>query len=156
MSLDPLYFAPFEIESHAFVAMAAFALGLIQLAAPKGTLPHKIMGWSWVVLMTVVAVSSLFINTICSFGPFSAIHLLTLITLVGLFMGVRHARRDNIKAHAQAMMSLFIGSLVIAGAFTFLPGRIMHDVAFGTHSTHERCWPQQAEADKTKAATAAS
>jgi len=29
------------------------------------------------------------------------------------------------------MTSLFMGALVIAGVFTFLPGRIMHAVAFG-------------------------
>jgi uncharacterized membrane protein len=29
------------------------------------------------------------------------------------------------------MMSLFVGALVIAGVFTFLPGRIMHAVLFG-------------------------
>jgi uncharacterized membrane protein len=29
------------------------------------------------------------------------------------------------------MMRLFIGALVIAGVFTFLPGRIMHAVVFG-------------------------
>jgi uncharacterized membrane protein len=29
------------------------------------------------------------------------------------------------------MLSLFGGALVIAGAFTLLPGRIMHRVVFG-------------------------
>jgi uncharacterized membrane protein len=29
------------------------------------------------------------------------------------------------------MVGLFVGALVIAGVFTFLPGRIMHAVAFG-------------------------
>ncbi len=29
------------------------------------------------------------------------------------------------------MISMFVGALLIAGAFTFLPGRIMHAVAFG-------------------------
>lgn len=142
MSLEPLYSAPFEIEFHAFVAIAAFVLGALQLAAPKGTALHKVIGWSWVLSMTVVALSSLFINTTCSFGPFSAIHLLTILTFVALFSGVRHARKHNSKAHGWTMTLLFIGSLMIAGAFTFLPGRTMHDVAFGTHSTHERCWPK--------------
>jgi uncharacterized membrane protein len=31
--------------------------------------------------------------------------------------------------------------LGIPGLFTFVPGRIMHDIAFGTHSSHQRCWP---------------
>jgi uncharacterized membrane protein len=29
------------------------------------------------------------------------------------------------------MISLFAGALVVAGAFTLLPGRIMHRVVFG-------------------------
>jgi uncharacterized membrane protein len=29
------------------------------------------------------------------------------------------------------MLGLFVGALVIAGVFTFLPGRIMHAVVFG-------------------------
>ena len=29
------------------------------------------------------------------------------------------------------MISIFVGGLVIAGAFTFVPGRIMHAVAVG-------------------------
>jgi uncharacterized membrane protein len=30
------------------------------------------------------------------------------------------------------MITMFIGALAIAGLFTFLPGRIMHAVAFGS------------------------
>jgi uncharacterized membrane protein len=29
------------------------------------------------------------------------------------------------------MISIFFGALVVAGAFTFMPGRIMHAVVFG-------------------------
>jgi uncharacterized membrane protein len=29
------------------------------------------------------------------------------------------------------MLGLFFGALVVAGIFTFLPGRIMHAVVFG-------------------------
>ena len=32
---------------------------------------------------------------------------------------------------ALAMISIFLGALVVAGAFTLLPGRIMHQVVFG-------------------------
>jgi uncharacterized membrane protein len=41
MSLTPLLNAAPEIQIHAFAAMSAFALGIVQLAAPKGTLPHR-------------------------------------------------------------------------------------------------------------------
>ena len=46
-------------------------------------------------------------------------------------IGVMRARRHNVIAHKWTMIGIFAGALVIAGAFTFLPGRIMHAVVFG-------------------------
>ena len=48
MSLAPLLDAAPAIPLHAFAAMTAFALGVVQFAAPKGTLPHRTLGWIWV------------------------------------------------------------------------------------------------------------
>jgi uncharacterized membrane protein len=141
MSLSPLLNSSPEIQIHAAAAMCAFAVGVVQFALPKGTKIHRTLGWFWAALMLVVAVSSLFVNTTCSFGPFSSIHLLTILTLVMLPLGLWHARKHHIRQHATTMIGLFIGGLIIAGAFTFVPGRIMHDVVFGTASSHERCWP---------------
>ena len=89
--------------------------------------------------MALVALSLLFVNTTCAFGPFSAIHLLTLLTAVFLPVGVLAARRHDVSSHARVMTMLYVSALLIAGAFAFLPGRIMHDVAFGTASKHPRC-----------------
>ena len=61
MSLEPLLTASPIIQVHAFAAIAAFALGLVQFAAPKGTVPHRTIGWIWVGLMTVIAISSFWI-----------------------------------------------------------------------------------------------
>ncbi len=141
MTLLPLLSADRAIQVHAFPALAAFALGLVQFALPKGTGLHRVMGWTWVGLMTVISVSSFFIHTICSFGGFSLIHLLSILTLASLPFAVRHARRGRIGEHARAMQILFFAALLIAGAFTFMPGRIMHDVAFGTATAHGACMP---------------
>ena len=46
MTLAPLLAASPAIELHAFAAMAAFALGVVQLSAPKGTIPHRTIGWT--------------------------------------------------------------------------------------------------------------
>ena len=131
MTLAPLLNAPAVIQIHAFAAMTAFALGILQFAAPKGTIPHRTVGWIWVVLMLIVAVSSFWIHDIRTFGPFSLIHLLSILALVILPLGVLAARRHRVGAHRKTMISLFLGALVIAGLFTFMPGRIMHQVAFG-------------------------
>jgi uncharacterized membrane protein len=131
MTLAPLLSAAPVIQVHAFAAMAAFTLGVVQLAAPKGTLPHRTVGWIWVVLMTTIAGSSFFIHQIRLWGPWSPIHLLSIFTLVSLPLAVLAAHRHRVPAHRRAMLSMFFGALVVAGAFTFLPGRIMYAVAFG-------------------------
>ncbi len=131
MSLSPLLNASLAIQLHAFAAMAAFTLGLVQFAAPKGTIPHRTVGWTWVVLMVGVGISAFFIHEIRLWGPWSPIHLLAIFTLVTLPLAVWHARRHAVQQHRWAMISIFTGGLVVAGLFTFVPGRIMHAVTFG-------------------------
>jgi uncharacterized membrane protein len=46
-------------------------------------------------------------------------------------LGVLHARRHRVKPHRNTMIGLFLGALMVAGIFTFAPGRIMHEVLFG-------------------------
>jgi uncharacterized membrane protein len=131
MSLASLLQAAPAIPLHAFAAMAAFVLGVVQLAAPKGTLPHRTLGWIWVGLMASVAVSSFWIHQIRLLGPWSPIHLLSIFTLLMLPLAVWKAHRHQVADHRRIMIFLFSGALVIAGLFTLLPGRIMHAVVFG-------------------------
>ena len=67
---------------------------------------------------------------IAGLGGVGGIHLLTLATLITLPYGLIMRRRGRISSHKSAMVSLFLG-LVIAGAFTLIPGRLMHQVTFG-------------------------
>ena len=131
MSLQPLLTASAAIPPHAFAAMAAFVLGLVQFAAPKGTLPHRTIGWIWVGLMMTVAVSSFWIHQIRLVGPWSPIHLLSIFVLAIVPLGVWRAHRHRIADHRLIMILTFTGALVVAGIFTLLPGRIMHSVVFG-------------------------
>ena len=131
MSLAPLLNAAPAIPLHAFAAMAAFVLGVIQFTAPKGTLPHRTIGWTWVSLMLAVALSSFWIHQIKLWGPWSPIHLLSIFTLVMIPLGVWFAHRHQVTGHRRVMIGIFSGALVVAGLFTLLPGRIMHAVIFG-------------------------
>ena len=131
MTLAPLLEAPTAIPLHAFAAMAAFTLGVVQFAAPKGTLPHRTLGWIWVGLMLAVAISSFWIHQIRLIGPWSPIHLLSIFVLAVVPLGVWRAHRHRVADHRRIMIFTFTGALVIAGLFTLLPGRIMHTVVFG-------------------------
>lgn len=132
MNFAPLLDAAPAIRIHAFAAMTAFALGVVQLSAPKGTLPHRALGWIWVTLMLVVSITAFFIHQIRLWGPWSPIHLLAIFTLVMLPVAVVAAHRHDVARHRRAMIGIFVGALVIAGIFTFAPGRIMHAVVFGS------------------------
>jgi uncharacterized membrane protein len=131
MGLAPLLDAAPAIPIHAFAAMTAFVLGVVQLAAPKGTLPHRALGWIWLGLMVSVAISSFWIHQIRLVGQWSPIHLLSIFVLITVPLAVWKAHQHRIADHHRIMISVFSGALVIAGLFTLLPGRIMHAVVFG-------------------------
>jgi len=133
MNFAPLLDAIAPIPLHAFAAMVALILGIIQLVAPKGTLPHRTLGWVWIVLLLIVSASSFWIH---GHGwrlwrSWSPIHLLSIFTPLMLLLGVVYAHAHNVRGHKITMISIFTGALVIAGLFTLAPGRIMHRVVLG-------------------------
>jgi uncharacterized membrane protein len=149
MTLAPLLDAEPLIQVHAFVAVAAVALGAVQLTAPKGTIPHRTFGWIWIALIVGMLVPTFVKGGISPWDPFgpgvcckegscgsratscASIHLLSVYFVLALPFAVLHARRGDVFSHRRAMLWLYLGVLLIGTAFTFLPDRIMHDVAFG-------------------------
>ena len=108
--------------------------------APLNTPAETVPAIAWVVtgfpgtsvtLMLIVSISAFFIHQIRMWGPWSPIHLLAVYTLIMLPVGVIAAHRHVIERHRRTMVGIFIGGLVIAGVFTFYPGRIMYHVVFG-------------------------
>lgn len=131
MKLTPLLSASPAIQMHAFAAMTAFGLGLAQFFRRKGDGGHRLIGYAWVALMMLVAASSFWIHGMNQWHGWSLIHLLSIWVLLYTPFVVLMARRGSIAAHKKGMIGLFGGALVIAGIFTFVPGRIMHAVLFG-------------------------
>ncbi|WIY69901.1 DUF2306 domain-containing protein [Aquidulcibacter paucihalophilus] len=121
---------PWVIQLHIAAALLALLLGTVQLVGIKGTGVHRLIGWTWVVAMVTVAISSLFIRQINP-GSFSLIHLLSGWTLIALPMALFAIRRGRVARHASGMTWTFVGGLIVAGAFTFLPGRLLWEVFFG-------------------------
>ncbi len=131
MTLAPLLNAAQPIPPHTVLAFAAVVVGSVQLLMPKGTRRHLLMGYSWVGLLAFVAISGFFIHEIRLWGPFSPIHILSAFTLLSIWWAVSAARSGNIKRHRLMMTMLYGLALILTGAFTFLPGRIMHAVVTG-------------------------
>jgi uncharacterized membrane protein len=130
VTFTPLLAEPLFVQVHAFAALAAFVVGLVQIGARKGMVAHRVGGYLWIALMMLVALSSFSIHGLRQWGQFSLIHLLSISVLVLTPLALLAARRKHITTHGAAMVALFVGALVVAGAFTLLPGRVMHDVVF--------------------------
>jgi uncharacterized membrane protein len=86
--------------------------------------------------MTITAVSAIFIqgfegSSMPTLFGFSPIHLFVILTLYSVPKAIIEIRRDNVQAHASTVKGLYFGGMVIAGLFTFLPGRTMWHIFFG-------------------------
>jgi uncharacterized membrane protein len=135
--------APVFIQIHAGLALSAVALGFVQFAAPKGTIPHRAVGYTWIALMALMLIAAfinhdifaygLFSPKVCSHGKFTcaSIHILSIGTFLALPYAVLHARRGNIVYHRAMVFVLFMIVLVLGTVLTTIPHRMMHTVVFG-------------------------
>lgn len=129
--MTPLQSRLFEpaIALHVFAAVLALVIGAYVIAGRKGSPGHRIAGRLWVGAMASTAIASFFIEAHrfpvhTPLGTFGPIHLLSVLTLWTLWRAVGAIRRGAVQAHRQAMRASF-ASLVVAGLFTFAPGRTL-------------------------------
>lgn len=128
---SPLFQSSFVVQIHVYMAVLSLLLGIWILLAKKGNNYHRTLGKIWVVCLLGTAISSFWLNGIRLIGPFSPIHLLSVLAIYSVIRAVQHARAGRIQAHQKSMKGLFYYALIGAGLFTFLPGRLMHQLTFG-------------------------
>jgi uncharacterized membrane protein len=115
------------VVAHLTTVLLALPLGLSQLVLPKGTIRHRAVGYVWLALMVFTALVSFAIHTINPNG-LSPIHLFSVLTLAMAPFIALSARRGDVARHRRAVLGLLGGGLVIAGLFTFVPGRAMGEL----------------------------
>ncbi len=119
---------------HFGTVFPAFLLGTFLLARRKGTPLHKLLGKTYLLLMMLTGILTLFMPAKVGpqfFGHFGFIHLLSLLTLYSAPAAYLAARRGDIKTHRGNMISLYVGGILIAGSFALMPGRMLHGWIFG-------------------------
>jgi uncharacterized membrane protein len=119
---------------HLATVVPAFVIGAFQLLRRKGTPGHRLLGKIYMLLMLATAFITLAMPA--EVGPrflnhFGFIHIFSLMALFSVPSAYIAARRGNIKAHRGAMLGLYLGGILIAGAFAFSPGRMLHEWLFG-------------------------
>ena len=122
---------PWIIWTHLATIGTALAITPVMLWRRRGDRLHRRLGWIWSICMFTTALLSFdlrFINR----GEFSVIHLLSLLTLVGVPVLVISARRHDIARHRRQARGFVIGALLVAGFFTFPFGRLLGGWLFGS------------------------
>jgi uncharacterized membrane protein len=116
---------------HLVFALLAVALGPLALLARKGTRPHRAFGYAWVTVMLGAAVSSGFVRSfkLPNVGGYTAIHLLSVVSVVFIALALTYIARGNRSGHQRAMRGVYVGAC-IAGLFAFLPGRYLGDLVW--------------------------
>ena len=114
---------------HMSAAFTALGIGTALMIGVKGSTAHRTLGYAWCAAMLFTAVSSFWIRG--NHGQLSFIHFLSGWTTIAVPLGIAFIRRKQVRRHARMMTSVFVGGLLVAGALTFLPGRLMFTLFFG-------------------------
>lgn len=128
--LQPFWEASLAVQIHVVTALIALFVGIYVFSRRKGTKLHRNLGKFWVVMMALVAFSSLFIHQLKIWGPFSPIHLLSIFVLGSLIHAIWMARIGRIVEHKRIMVGLFSGGLILAGLLTLGRDLLMHRIFF--------------------------
>lgn len=124
-----LYLAYFHLAT----VVPAFLMGTFLLLTRKGTSIHKQFGRIYMVLMLLSAISSLFMEAQLGerlLNHFGLIHIFSFLVLYWVPSAYFAARNGNIRRHKGNMIGLYLGGLIIAGSFAFMPGRLLHGWLF--------------------------
>jgi uncharacterized membrane protein len=131
MRLGPLLQASPAIQVHVAAAVFAIALGAYQFLARKGSIPHRIVGWVWVVLLASICISSFFIPGSIFIGPISVFHALSVYTLWSLYMGAKAARQHKVDDHKSYMIWIYGLSIVLSAVIAVgSSGGVLYEVFF--------------------------
>lgn len=118
---------------HLATVLPAFILGTYLMVQSKGTPAHKLLGKIFLSLMLLTSGVTLFMSAQVGpkfLGHFGLIHLLSLNVIYGVPVAYFAARNGNIQRHKAGMMGLYFFSLLVAGTFAFMPGRLLHKWLF--------------------------
>ena len=119
---------------HLGTVFPAFLIGTFLLLNRKGTPAHKVLGKIYMSLMLVTALVTLFMSAGVGptlLGHFGFIHLFSFLVFYFVPTAYLALRGGNIKKHRDSMIGLYVGGILIAGGFTFVPGRLLHSWLIG-------------------------
>ena len=125
------------IAVHLTAAVSALVLGPVVLwtrrAGQHRPRLHRALGYAWVTLMVLAAVSAMWIRDfkLPNLGGYTPIHLLVPATFGGLALAFWRLARRNIGGHRRAMQITYLAGCIVAGSFALLPDRYLGQPVWG-------------------------
>lgn len=119
---------------HLATVIPCFVIGTMLLLIKKGTKIHIGFGRIYMILMLLTALVTLFMpaevgpRVMNHFGWIHSLSFLTIYTVPAAYLAIK---KGNVKSHKRKMILLYFGAILIAGVFTFTPGRYLYKVFFG-------------------------
>ena len=86
------------------------------------------------ILMLFTATVTLFMPArigMTLFNHFGVFHGFSFLTIYTVPMAYWSIKKGDVKSHKRRMVILYFGALIIAGGFTFAPGRYLHELFLG-------------------------
>jgi uncharacterized membrane protein len=119
---------------HRGTVIPCFIIGAILLLIKKDTRFHRQFGRIYMILMLITAVVTLFMPS--QVGPrilnhFGWVHSFSFLTIYTVLRAYLAIKNGDVKSHKRKMILLYFGAIVIAGGFTFFPGRYLYELFFG-------------------------
>jgi len=118
---------------HLATVVPCFLIGTVLLIIKKGTPIHKQMGRVYMVLMLITAAITLFMPAQVGpqfLGHFGWIHGFSFLAIYTVPTAYLAIKRGDVKSHQRKMVLLYFGAIIIAGGFTFFPGRYLYELFF--------------------------
>jgi uncharacterized membrane protein len=119
---------------HLATVVPAFLLGTYILLNPKGTPLHRTLGKTFMLLMLITVVLVLFMparKPPMLLNHFGLNHIFVIPVAYFVPRAYFAARRGDIKKHMASVLGVYFGAVLLAGAFAFAPGRLLHTWLFG-------------------------
>jgi uncharacterized membrane protein len=124
MDINLMYF-------HLATVVPCFIIGTLLMLIKKGTKTHKNFGRIYMILMMITAIITLFMQSQVGpkiFNHFGWIHLFSFLTIYTVPTAYWAIKNGNVEAHKRKMILLYFGAIIIAGGFTFTPGRYLYEM----------------------------
>ncbi len=120
---------------HALTVTFAFIIATVLLVQRKGTEGHRQWGQIFMLLMMLIAITTLVMPATIGprlFNHFGPLHLLSVLILYAIPAAFYSVKTGNILAHKRHILVVYFFGFILAGTLALMPNRFIHVWLWGS------------------------